>query len=190
VDLLDRRLHVDDRILVDPIVGPERAQRGVLLPALLGLGEALAIGPQALVADAMMMPALHRTTAARAVVVLARPFVVQPRHMVEHPRADPGRPFAACAVALPALPMQIVDAGGETEARAGALLALVEDHAVLAVLHQILLDQGRGRMHRLERDEAGAKVLITKIDPVGPGIELALVELDGRHGTLQPARNP
>jgi hypothetical protein len=32
--------------------------------------------------------------------------------------------------------------------------------------------------------------LITKIDPVGPGIELALVELDGRHGTLQPARNP
>src|SRR5262245_9607662 len=137
-----------------------------------------------------MVPALHRTTAARTVVVLARPFVVQPRHVVEHARADPGRPFAARAVALPALPVQIVDACGEAEAGAGALLALVEDHAVLAVLRQILLDHGWVRVLRLERDESRAKILITKIDPIGPGIELALVELDGRHGALHPARDP
>ena len=190
VHLLDRRLHVDDRILVDPIVGSQRARCGILLPALLGLGEALAIRPQSLVADAVVVPALHGATAARAVVVLARPLVVQPGHLIEHPRADPGRPRAVAAVALPALPVQIVDARREAEAGAGAFLALVENHAVGAVFLQIHLDDRRVRILPLQRDEPGAKVLIAKIDPVGPSIELALVELERRHGTLQPARNP
>ena len=73
----------------------------------------------------------------------------------------------------------------QAEAGAGALLALVEDHAVLAIFGQILLDQGRVRVLRLERDEPRIEILVTEIDPVGPRVELPLVHFDGRHHGLQ-----
>src|SRR5205823_3969316 len=112
--------------LVDAVIGAERTPRGVLVPVRVRPDELLypvrvAIGPQRPGADAVMMPALHRAATARSRVILAGPFVVEPRQVVEHSLADLGRRRGGGVLLRDAqvAPQKVVDHRREAEAGAG-----------------------------------------------------------------------
>src|SRR5690606_16288932 len=65
----DRRMHADEILVVDAEIGPERPVeriRRLLLVEVPGL-----VLPQALGADAVLVPALHRAAGARSLVGFA-----------------------------------------------------------------------------------------------------------------------
>jgi hypothetical protein len=121
-NLADRRMHRDQILVIHAQVGAERTARRVAIPFAIGNPPLDVGGPAAQCARAVLLPPFHRAAGTRAFVVLAGPFVVAARHVVEHPRAH----FAAVGHHLPRA-KQIVNDGGETESRARAFASLVED---------------------------------------------------------------
>ena len=165
----DRRLHVDHRRAIDPVVDAQRARDGIAVPVVVG-GDELrrVVAPLVLVADAVLVPALQRAAARRAVVVLAGPLVVEAREVVEHPRADAlGRRPGRAALR----PQQEVDDRGEAEAGARAVLALVENQAGP--------DVGRGQAREVavggkavrQRAHRGAVRQVAQVEPVRSRVE-------------------
>ena len=121
----NRGVHRHEVAVVDAEVRAERPAHGV---RRLLLGQRRAglhaghVREHGLAADAVLVPALHGAAGARPAVVFARPLVVALGHLVEHARADGLRVGDDGAAAE-----QVVRHGGEAEAGAGALGALVED---------------------------------------------------------------
>jgi len=181
-DLADRRLQVDHRVAIDAVVDAERPRRRVARPVGGGRDEALraaarhAMRPEPLGAGAVLVPALEGAAAARALVVVARPFVVAPGELVEHARAD--RREAGRATRLDgAAPEQEVRDAGEAEARARALSPLVEDEAGARIganqARDVRVD-GPLRRQRAQRRAVGP---VAQVQPVGTRVEEA-----PRHG--------
>src|SRR5258705_10060655 len=112
-DIDDGGLQVDDRRLVDPVVDAERTRHRIDFPSLRwprenGLAVRVErVGPERLRAHAVLVPALERAAAARAVVVFAAPLVVALRELVEHPRAHPLEALLRSGVAM-AEPEEVV----------------------------------------------------------------------------------
>ncbi len=156
-DLGQRAVHGREILGADPEIGAERPRQRIHRPLVGQHADIVAdlVGPQSFSAHAMLAPALHRAAAARALVLLAGPFVVALRYLVEHPRAD----HRLVALDLAAA-QQVMGDRREAEAGAGRLVALIEDrHAIRAIRvdwnAQRHLDQRR-RIHP-----------IAKIHPVG-----------------------
>ena len=175
-DFHDGGLQVDHRHLVDAVIDSQRAPCGVAGPALAWPHERWfaagveRIGPMFFAAHAMLMPALQRTATARAVIVLARPFVVMLGQFVEHAGADRCHRFFGLVLEV-AAPEQIVGHTSQAESGASALVALVQHQAGFHIAGQELfqfLVSGEARGQRAQRCTIGE---ITEIEPVGPGIK-------------------
>src|SRR5712692_9754131 len=128
-DFDDRRLHVDDGVLVDPIVDAQRAPRGIVIPSFarfykIVITFSVAVGPVLGAAYAMAVPPLHRPPAARSLVILPRPLVVKFCQVIQHSLADLGRRALLFQQQSGVAPKQVVDDGGEAKSRAGAFLSL------------------------------------------------------------------
>jgi len=181
-DLADGRLQVDHGIPVDAVVDAERPRRGVARPVgggrrpVLPAPAARAMGPQALRAGAVLVPALERAAAARALVVVAGPFVVAPRELVEHARAD-GLERGGPARLDGATPEQEVRDAGEAEARARTLRPLVEDEARARIGADQARDVGVDGPLRRQRAQWRPIGQVAQVEPVGPRVEQA-----PRHG--------
>src|SRR4029453_13967582 len=91
VHLVDGRLQGCDPVGLDAVVGAERRLRRALLPSLARrpwlLGRA--VRPALDRADAVLVEALHGAAAARALVVLALPLVVEAGGLNNQARAYP-----------------------------------------------------------------------------------------------------
>ena len=94
-----RRLHIDHGFVVDAKVDADRPCGGIAHPVaggLVGFFDPLggvifrphAAFPQRRFASAVLVPAFHGAAATGALVILARPFVVKLRQVIEHVRAD------------------------------------------------------------------------------------------------------
>jgi hypothetical protein len=167
----DRRMHGDQARVVHAEVRAQRAMRRVLDARVVEDGALLRLRPQRLRANSVLVPALHRAAAARSFVVLAGPFVVAAREVVEHVRADDGR-----IAPDPVRAQQIVRDGGEPEARACALLSLVEDrHLRLAVIVE--------RSVRRHFHQRGLVHQVAEIQRIGPRVEDARRLAGIRHGS-------
>src|SRR5262249_7032477 len=90
------------------------------------------IWPQCVRADAVLEPALQCTAAARSVVVLARPLVVEAREVIQHPHADD---FALAGLRARSClaPQEIVDDAGEAEPRTRAFFTRGQHQSRLQV---------------------------------------------------------
>src|ERR1041384_8557948 len=81
-------MHGDDVLVIDPQVRAERAALRLREAAAIVVAVILVVFRPALQrTDTMLLPPLHRAARAGAFVVVARPLVVAPRHVVEHPGA-------------------------------------------------------------------------------------------------------
>jgi hypothetical protein len=153
----------DDVAVVHPQVGAERAllRRQGPLAVEDAAGLAGRVGPVGLAADAVLVPAFHGAAGAGAGIVGARPFVVAARHLVEHARADLRR-----VGHHPAGAQQVMRHGGQAEAGAGPLAALVQHrHAGLQVFVEVAPQRHLDQRRLVEP--------VAEIDGVGPRIELA-----------------
>ena len=136
-DVVERRLQIDDGAFVHAVVDAERTCGRVALPIRLWRLKHRRVGPHRLRAHAMLVPALERAATARSFVVDAWPFVVSPRKLVDHSRADGDELLFGLGLDV-ADPPQIVGDASQTEAGAGALVTLIAHQAGLDVATQIL----------------------------------------------------
>ncbi len=118
----------------------------------------------------MLVEALERATAGRALVVFTLPLVVTPGQLVEHVRADPHRLVLACLLQL-AQPQQVVHHRRQPEAGAGPLAPLVQHQLGRHVGRHRLRQVGRRRRHRRQRTQRRLVDQVAKVQPVRPRVE-------------------
>src|SRR5262249_9798092 len=139
-------------------------------------------------AHAVLVEALHGAAAARTLIVLALPLVVEASVLIQHARAHllgPIRPLAPHTSRAPPLPFEVVDDRGEAQARARLVAALVQHHVALAiggqdVAHPVGWGPCVGQAH-----QGRAIGVVAQVDAIRTHVKGPAVETGGRHAALR-----
>jgi hypothetical protein len=153
---VERGVHVAHVVGTDAVIRAARRGHGLPDDGIAHVRDAvLVVLPGRAQADAVLGPSLDRTARRRTLVGLARPFVVAPRQLVQHARADDGGPILLGA--------QEIHHGRQGKPGACALAPLVENHRRLDQRH---IDQQVG-----QRNQRRLVKPVAQVDAVGEGVE-------------------